>query len=219
MLDSYATIIHQTPGIKQDIEQRLNEYRAILHHNNMHGYEFIEEMVLNAERRARIGYYAEALVRLVTAMELLAAVRLLLVYSEFCEELNTIEKRDLRGRMFHNLPRDPHLSCDWSENDDGANLERYERYQLLRWCDANDELATIFFQNRSKISTLANKRNDFIHGYGVVTQQDYESIREIIVEMLRVTTPGYQLRANTDHFLIHLDFTSQDGIVYRPQSS
>jgi hypothetical protein len=198
-----------------DVTQRLNEYRATLHVNNMHGYEFIIEMVMNAERRAHVGHFAEAYVRLISAIELLPAVRLLLEYAEFCEELNSIEKQDLLGRIFNNT----RSKDDWNNNEVGESLERYHRYRMLRWIAQSngledDVLAEIFLRQSDRISTLAAKRNEYIHGYGVITRQDFESLHDIMVQMIQSVVPLYQSQAYQHTFLIYLDFINTDGIMY-----
>ncbi len=130
-----------------------------------HGYEIIQDLLMNAERRAAQSRYDDAVGRLYRALELLAQVRLLHKYQIATGNLDLAKLPEAIKEKYK----------------DHAKLPLLHSYELLAQMDS-DPVGEIYQQNKNKIQDILQKRNKslFAHGFRPVTQADYEQMSEVI---------------------------------------
>ncbi|MEN9265408.1 MAG: TIGR02710 family CRISPR-associated CARF protein [Thermostichales cyanobacterium BF4_bins_65] len=131
-----------------------------------HGFEVIQDLLLNAERRAQQKRYDDALGRIYRALELLAQVRLKQAYA--------IDTGDL---SLDKLPPSLQPAYQAKRNDKGKiQLGLMQSFHLLsEW--NGDPLGEHFGVWRSRIQDTLQLRNYSLlaHGFRPVTEQDYNN--------------------------------------------
>lgn len=137
-----------------------------------HGYELVEDLLFNAERRVANAHYDDAVGRLYRALELLAQTHLWLQYG--------IKTGDVD---LGKLPEDLHFDLERLKNRDGKiQLALRNSYELLRqWSD--DPLGAIYQTSAERIFNQLQVRNYSIlaHGLRPVTVKDYEQQFQAII--------------------------------------
>ena len=127
------------------------------------GYELVEDLVLNAQRRAAVRRYDDAVGRYYRALEMLAQVRLKLQFG--------IETGAVKAEQIPEGMRSRYLASEESE----AKLGLRDAYSLLR--DLNDPMVGPLFAEREKvlINALSIRNNSlFAHGYQPIGPEQYE---------------------------------------------
>ena len=140
-----------------------------------HGYEVIQDLLLNAERRAAQGRYDDAVGRLYRSLELLAQVRLFKAYG--------LETGDLD---LSKLPE--HLRDDFHPlGDRKIEIPLQRSYELLSKL-GNDPIGKMYKDNENKIRNALQKRNHslFAHGFQPIEQKDYAEMLEAIESFIRM---------------------------------
>jgi CRISPR-associated protein (TIGR02710 family) len=144
------------------------------------GYLMVEDLLLNAERRAIQGRYEDAIGRIYRAIELIAQIR-----------LKTLHKQDTG-----NITIDTLTSL---KEEFRANLEKYRNDEnneikigLRASYDLLYELNDIAFQpwyqeNKNRLINFLKYRNDslFAHGFKAIDQNTYEREVPIIIKLIR----------------------------------
>ncbi len=142
-----------------------------------HGYEIVEDLLLNAERRAAQQRYDDAVGRLYRALELLAQIRLWKAYR--------IKTGDVE---IHKLPEFLHQSyaaLPVSAVDGKIQLALNKSYILLS--ELPDEpLGKIYQQQASKIQNALKIRNYslFAHGFSPIMKAEYQAFSEVVVSLM-----------------------------------
>lgn len=153
------------------------------------GYEQVQDLILNAERRAVQERYDDAVARLYRAVEMVAQVRL---QSEWGIDVSNVQ--------LYLIPHELQEKYKELQNTDGRiQLALRKSYELL--VDLDDPVGTVWQDNVNKVLSALNKRNASILAHGTVSlnKRDYDQVREDLVgfinkvfELLQVKTHGLQ---------------------------
>jgi CRISPR-associated protein (TIGR02710 family) len=134
-----------------------------------HGYEVVQDLLLNAERRATQNRYDDAVGRLYRALELLAQVRLWQKYRIRTGDLDTSKlPADIRNKY---------------ENHDELGL--FKSYVLLTRMES-EPIGILYQQHKEDIRQVLRKRNDslFAHGFSPVNVNDYAEMHQAISDFI-----------------------------------
>jgi CRISPR-associated protein (TIGR02710 family) len=139
-----------------------------------HGYELVEDLLLNADRRAHQHRYDDAVGRLYRALELLVQLRLQLAY-----ELKT-------GDLDLDKLPEP-LRPDYAERRNPRNgkiqIALIQSYELLsRLGEPPDPLGQLYQQRLGDLLNALQFRNHslFAHGFQPITAANYESFCQVV---------------------------------------
>ncbi len=141
-----------------------------------HGYEIVQDLLLNAQRRAYQERYDDAIGRLYRALELLAQIRLLTAY-----------KIKTSNVLLRQLPS--HLQAEYealrSPNTNKIQISLKNSYELLSKFpeDALGEL----YQQRSKylLEALETRNNSlFAHGFQPIDATKYRKVGHVIIDFI-----------------------------------
>ena len=142
-----------------------------------HGYEIVQDLILNAERRAEQERYDDAVGRLYRALELLAQIRLLKTYGIKTGDIDT-------GKLPENL-RDKY---DKKRSNVKGKIQIALRssYELLSELP-DDPIGKIYQENANRIINALEVRNNslFAHGFKPITSTDYENVSEVFVNFIK----------------------------------
>lgn len=134
-----------------------------------HGYELVEDLLLNARRKAFQRLYDDATGRVYRALEVLVDARL-----QICYELN---KNDLDLDKL-----DETIASGYRQ---GGKLGLKQGFELLIKWKRDDELATEYVKRRKRIENCLSIRNRslFAHGYTPVSEKDFEKFLGIAEDL------------------------------------
>ncbi|MEO0790179.1 MAG: TIGR02710 family CRISPR-associated CARF protein [Bacteroidota bacterium] len=141
-----------------------------------HGYELVEDLLLNAERRASQDRFDDAVGRLYRALELLGQIRLLQAYK--------IETADVDLSI---LPNDE-LRQQYEHNKSGkVQLSLRESYKLLCHLDPEDPLGQLYRKKERAILDTLQIRNYslFAHGFEPITKALYQKVDNVFASFIR----------------------------------
>lgn len=141
-----------------------------------HGYEIVQDLLLNAQRRAHQERYDDAIGRLYRALELLAQIRLLTGYEIKTGDVD-LEKLPsaLKGEYEQQKAR----------NSDNIQLGLRNSYNLLSQLP-DDPLGDLY-QKRSKylLDALETRNNSlFAHGFEPIHAEKYENVSKVIIDFI-----------------------------------
>jgi CRISPR-associated protein (TIGR02710 family) len=141
-----------------------------------HCYEIVEDLLLNAERRAAQSRYDDAVGRLYRAIELLVQLRLKLAYS--------LLTGDLDVALLPESVQPKYEALRISQGKIKIALDR--SYELLVDI-GSDPLGALYSERRSRILNALQVRNHslFAHGFQPITQSDYKVFCDVIVTFIR----------------------------------
>ncbi|QNP30619.1 TIGR02710 family CRISPR-associated CARF protein [Cylindrospermopsis curvispora] len=141
-----------------------------------HGYEIVEDLILNAERRAKQERYDDAVGRLYRALELLAQIRLLKEYDLKTEEVN-IEKIPENLRDKYSEKR--------SLTKGKIQIGLRSSYELLS--ELNDPMGKIYMEHSNRIIDALEVRNNslFAHGFKPIKLEEYEKVKQVFVNFIK----------------------------------
>ena len=145
-----------------------------------HGYEIVQDLLLNAQRRAHQQRYDDAIGRLYRALELLAQIRLLTGYEIKTGNVD-VEK----------LPSSLQAKYEQKKSRDKIQLGLRNSYDLLSQFP-DDPLGELY-QQRSKylLDALETRNNSlFAHGFEPIHAEKYESVSKVIIDFIE-TGIGY----------------------------
>jgi len=141
----------------------------------------ILDMLSNASRRARARRYDDATARLYSLLEAIARYRLKNRYQistsrVMPDQIPAAIQADFVRRLTD--PENP---------DKGLRLGLLDSYQLLE--ALGDELGQKYRKNRQELDQVLHARNQsrLAHGRNPVKPEDYEKIRQIVMEFAQVT--------------------------------
>ena len=138
------------------------------------GYERVGDLINNAERKARRGYYDDAVARLYRAMELLAQTRMELKFGYHSESLTL---KDLPEHLWV-------AYGDRVRDESRLILGLRDDYELLARHD--DPVGILFEKNRRKILDALKRRNEGIGGHGLTPlgEEDYRYVHGVLTAFL-----------------------------------
>lgn len=179
ILDSYAGDVHENLCfLKRVIKCRSHiddEYSKFLEEHpfsiDHHGYELVEDLLLNAERKASQGLYDDATGRVYRSLELLVDIRLRKEYN--------INKNNL-SLSKNMLPIGPQFL-------EKGKLGLKEAYDLLSELNSMDFLAAEYRKREDKIKDSLSTRNEsiFAHGFTPIEERNFERFYSMTDELCR----------------------------------
>jgi len=165
-----------------------------------HGYEVVQDLLLNAERRAAQERYDDSVGRLYRALELLAQIRLLKSYE--------IETGDVEVQKIPESLRGEYEK-ERSNITGKIQLALTKSYKLLS-SFPDDPIGNLYHENSNKIISALEIRNHslFAHGFHPINRSNYLRVSKEFVDFIqsaitKVVTP--QLQANPHQFPINLE--------------
>lgn len=141
-----------------------------------HGYELVEDLLLNAERRAYQKRFDDAVGRLYRALELLVQIRLRQAY-----EIET-------GSVNLKALSITELRQQYSQNESGiVQLALRESYEFLCKIDPMDPLGQLYKTREKSIIGTLKIRNDslFAHGFNPITESQYIKVEKTFGGFIR----------------------------------
>jgi CRISPR-associated protein (TIGR02710 family) len=158
-----------------------------------HGYEIVEDLLLNAERRAMQDRYDDAVGRLYRALELLVQIRLLQTYDIKTGHVDTQKlPASLRSKY-----DDPALRS----RDGKLQLALTRSYVLLSELP-DDPLGQLYRQYIDRIQNALQVRNYslFAHGFTPITKTAYQNLSDVFVGFIQagiaaITAPAQVISA------------------------
>lgn len=142
---------------------------------NGHNYEIVQDLLLNAERRASQERYDDAVGRLYRAIELLAQIRLLKCYSIKTGNVETQQ-----------LPEFVREKYEKMRSSRGIQLALRKSYELLSEFP-DDPLGQLYLKNANKIINALETRNNslFAHGFQPITSNAYLKVSQVIITFIK----------------------------------
>ncbi|WP_414582547.1 TIGR02710 family CRISPR-associated CARF protein [Scytonema sp. PCC 10023] len=156
-----------------------------------HGYEVVQDLLRNAERRTAQERYDDAVGRLYRALELLAQIHLLKSYGIRTGDVNTQQ-----------LPEYLQEEYEKKRSPDRGKIELglRESYELLRKLSDNT-IGKLYQESGKKILNGLEVRNKSIlaHGFKPITASDYQMVSGLFVNFIQsaieaVIPPRLQLQ-------------------------
>jgi CRISPR-associated protein (TIGR02710 family) len=140
-----------------------------------HGYEVVQDLLLNAARRATQERYDDAVGRLYRAIELLAQIRLWQAYQVKTGDVNLQE-----------LPEFLHADLLLHSNNDKIQLALIPSYILLSKLP-NEPLGKAYQERAAKIQNALQIRNYSIlaHGFQPITEAEYQKFSNVVVNFIQ----------------------------------
>lgn len=144
---------------------------------NGHGYEVVQDLLLNAERRSLQERYDDAVGRLYRALELLAQIRLLLAYD--------IKTGDVDIQKLPETLRDEYEKKR-SRVKGKIQLALTDSYELLKKLP-DEPIGKLYQENANKIINALETRNNslFAHGFQPITNSAYQNVSETFVTFIQ----------------------------------
>lgn len=161
---SLKRVIYSRSAIDADFQFAANE--GILGH----GYEIVQDLLLNAQRRAVQHRYDDAVGRLYRALELLVQVRLWKTYELKTGDLDIFK-----------LPEALRPSYQTKHDKGKVTIALCDSYELLVKLN-NDPLGQLYKQQRSYLLEALKLRNRslFAHGFQPIDRANYQHMSDTI---------------------------------------
>lgn len=142
-----------------------------------HGYEIVQDLLNNAERRAAQERYDDSVGRLYRALELLAQIRLKKTYGI---KTGNVDLQQLPEplRNEYEQKRSPVKGV--------IQLALRSSYELLTKLP-DDPVGKVYQENANKIINALEVRNNslFAHGFQPINSSDYEKVSEVFVNFIQ----------------------------------
>lgn len=138
-----------------------------------HGYEVVEDLLLNAERRSLRGRYDDGVGRLYRALELLGQVRLKLAYGLRTEDID----RSL-------LPKE--VAEGYANVEGKIRMPLLRSYNLLTELD-NDPLGDLYESRAGELQNILKIRNKslYAHGFEPISAGEFSEVEEVMCGFIR----------------------------------
>jgi CRISPR-associated protein (TIGR02710 family) len=183
-----------------DSRKKIDDNIQVKLSDECHGYEIVQDLLLNADRRATQDRYDDAVGRLYRALELLAQVRLWQKYQIRTGNLDISKlPENIRG--------------DYNNHDE---LGLFQSYQLLAQIKS-EPMGKLYQQHKQDIKKVLKKRNNslFAHGFSPITVDDYagmhQAIEDFIHQCIEVVASNRSTLLPTQ-FPIDLSFIGKESI-------
>lgn len=143
-----------------------------------HGYEIVEDLLLNAERRAMQDRYDDAVGRLYRALELLVQMRLLQTYDI---KTGNVDTQKLPASL---QPKYDDLAL--RSRDGKLQLALTRSYVLLSELP-DDPLGQLYRQYIDRIQNALQIRNYslFAHGFTPITKTAYQNLSNVFADFIQ----------------------------------
>lgn len=156
-----------------DSRKRLLEGPDAKIRNKIHGYELIDDLLLNVERREIQNRYDDAVLRIYRAMELLAQTQLRLKYKQKSGDIDV-----------ENLPDALKGKYEEMRSDKKIKLALDRSYQLL--ADLGDPLGAAYQDKKDIWNKLALRNNlFFVHDWISVSRREYFDWKPTLLSFIK----------------------------------
>ncbi len=172
-IKSLGMFLKRIISSRAEIDEQFSSAESIKYH----GYEIVEDLLLNAERRAVQQRYDDAVGRLYRALELLAQIRLRKAYKIKTGDMEIDKLPEFLQPKYASLP---------INSPDGKIQLALERSYVLLSELPDDSLGKIYQQQASKIKNALHVRNYslFAHGFSPIMRVEYQAFSEVVVSFI-----------------------------------
>ncbi|MBX9256493.1 TIGR02710 family CRISPR-associated protein [Desmonostoc muscorum CCALA 125] len=165
-----------------------------------HGYEIVQDLLNNAERRAAQERYDDAVGRLYRALELLAQIRLKKTYSIKTGDVD-IQQLPEYLRNEYEQQRSPTKAL--------IQLALSKSYELLSKL-TDDPIGKLYQENANKIFNALEVRNSslFAHGFQPINISEYQKVSEVFIHFIQsaiTSITPHKLQVGSSQFPTNLD--------------
>jgi CRISPR-associated protein (TIGR02710 family) len=138
-----------------------------------HGYEVVEDLLLNAERRFQRGRYDDGVGRLYRALELLAQVRLKLAYGLKTENIDRSKLPEAVAQRYAKV-------------EGKLQMPLHRSYELLTEL-GNDPLGDLYEIHEKDLTDILKIRNKslFAHGFTPISASQFAEVDRVMGEFIR----------------------------------
>lgn len=145
---------------------------------NGHGYELVEDLLLNAERRVTQERYDDAVGRLYRALEMLAQIHL--------QKKHDIKTGNVNLQQLPESLREKYAAPALRSKDGKIQLALTNSYKLLSEL-VDDPLGKIYQEQAAKIQNALQIRNYslFAHGFKPIAKEDYQEFSKVVVGFIQ----------------------------------
>ena len=142
-----------------------------------HGYEVVEDLLLNADRRASQQRYDDAVGRLYRAIELLEQIRLFRSYGILTGDVDVQKLPEALQGKYEALR---------SPRSQKVQIGLFQSYELLSQL-GNDPLGELFLLHREQILSSLEVRNNSLlaHGFAPVNEVRYRAFHKVIGKFIQ----------------------------------
>jgi CRISPR-associated protein (TIGR02710 family) len=172
-LQSYGKYLKRIIQSRADIDLDFKTVNGI----RGHGYEIIEDLIMNAERRAVQQRYDDAVGRLYRALELLVQIHLL--------KNHDIKTGNVDINRIPREYRDEYEALRYSHNNEEIKLSFRQSYRLLNLFE-DDLLVRLYKKDARRLEDILKVRNNslFAHGFKPVSGEDYWRLNDVAVSFI-----------------------------------
>jgi hypothetical protein len=173
--------------LEQHVKDEIRQYKNWLHTNNYHGYELAIDKYNNAMRCIDQGRYDDAIVRLNSVLEMLAAIRLLLNY-----DVVTMNMREQEMNVL--------LSKPASAYDGIVNLSRRDLYRILKGKNERDRLWSVYYDlggnapahidTPLEVAIRKRHKSYLVHGNSVISLNDCHQLAGFVLRLIEAAVGG-----------------------------
>ncbi|TVQ51978.1 MAG: TIGR02710 family CRISPR-associated protein [Spirulina sp. DLM2.Bin59] len=152
-----------------------------------HGYEIVQDLLLNAQRRATQERYDDAVGRLYRAIELFGQIRLLHTYEIKTGDVDLAKIPEPLKQKYEKFR---------SDQNQKIQIGLAMSYELLG--DLSDPINELYANQKNLIMDALNVRNNslFAHGFKPINQEEYQKFSDVIggfiVEGIKLVTKKEQ---------------------------
>lgn len=175
-LRSHILFLKRVMGNREKIALAVNDNFTAPDKMRGHNYEIVEDLLLNAERRAKLERYDDAVARLYRALELLAQVRLFNEYELMTGNLELTK-----------IPESLHPKYEKMRSEKG-NVQIALRQAYILLTELKDPaLSELYKQYEKAIFDKLQTRNYSIlaHGLSPINKSNYQDFKEKIVGFIQ----------------------------------
>ncbi len=171
-----ALFLKRVMGSREAFDQAVDDEFQAPDKMRGHEYEIVEDLMLNAQRRATLERYDDAVARLYRALELLAQVHLWKIYQIKTGDVNIGKLPELLHEKYKSMR---------SPSNNKIEIALKKSYELLSEL-SNDTLGLLYQEKANAILNALKIRNYSIlaHGLRPINNSDYQSFSKVVVPFI-----------------------------------
>jgi CRISPR-associated protein (TIGR02710 family) len=141
-----------------------------------HGYEIVEDLLLNAERRGTQGHFDDACARLYRTLELLVQARLRYEHSISTGDVDLSKLPSALQGKYEN----------WKDSKGKVKLPLLQSYELLAEISPQDTLANVYQKYKDRLRDSLEFRNYSFaaHGFRTIGEGDFQNFHILCLEII-----------------------------------
>jgi CRISPR-associated protein (TIGR02710 family) len=162
---------------RETIPEQLEVLLQICEKGKFSGYEKVFDLLSNAVRQVKQGYFDNAAARMYRAIELFAQIRL---YKEYSTDTSNVQN------ILNSLSLLEKNRWEAKKNDEGKiRIGLKDAYELL--LDLKDPVGTIYQQEKDRFVNLLEVRNNskLAHGDTPVTEDKWKEMESFFLEFIQ----------------------------------